>query len=69
MSQGPFLIKAAVVVTNEKQIFSINRYQTFMVGSYVIQPNREGGTIPVSNGLPMEEGSLNYFTKQDLGIH
>lgn len=66
MRHSPYLMLTAIVKTNEKQIISIDRYQRFMIGNYMLQTDREGGTIPVSIGLPMDEGKLIYVRRDEL---
>lgn len=66
MRHSPYMILAAIVKTSEKQIISIDRYQRFMIGNYLLQSDREGGTIPVSIGLPMDEGKLIYVRRDEL---
>lgn len=61
-----FLLPAATVVCGEKQVIRIDTRQPFLIGDYILTSDREGGTIPVSTGLPMDEGSFRYIYNSDL---
>lgn len=61
-----FLLPAATVVCGEKQVLRIDTRQPFMVGDLILQAGREGGSIPASTGLPMDEGSFRYVYQHDL---
>jgi len=60
------LIPAAKVVTNDKQILTIDRYSTVMIGDAILSTSRKAGSIPVSIGMPMDEGTLSYVYQHDL---
>jgi|AGFS01.1.fsa_nt_gi hypothetical protein len=60
------LIPAAKIVTNDKQILTIERYSTFMIGDAILSTSRKAGSIPVSIGMPMDEGTLSYVYQHDL---
>jgi len=60
------LIPAAKIVTNDKQILTIERYSTFMIGDAILSTSRKAGSIPVSIGMPMDEGTLSYVYQSDL---
>lgn len=60
------IVPAAEVITNGTQILTINRKSTFMLGDAIISAQRIAGSIPVSTGVPMDEGNLNYVYQSDL---
>lgn len=60
------LIPAAKITTNDKQILTIERYSTFMIGDAILSTSRKAGSIPVSIGMPMDEGTLSYVYQSDL---
>jgi len=59
-------IPAGVVVTNLKQILTIERLQPFMIGQYTLSYSREGGTIPMSVGFPQDEGDFVFLSRAEL---
>ena len=61
-----FLIPAATVVCGVMQVSSISTRQPFMIGDLILNAAREPGSIPASNGLPMDEGSFRYVYSSDL---
>jgi len=60
------LIPAAEVITNALQILLINRKSTFMIGDAILSTARIAGSVPVSIGLPMDAGVLDYIYQSDL---
>lgn len=60
------IIPVAKVNTNDTQILTIERLNTFMIGDAFVSSTREAGTIPLSTGLPMDEGKFVYVYKSDL---
>lgn len=66
MRHNNFLLPAATVVCGEKQVLSITTRQPFLIGDLILNAGREPGTIPASNGLPMDDGSFRYVYSSDL---
>lgn len=60
------LLKAATIVTNDKQILTITRHQPFMIGQNALSYTREGGIIPVSSGYPQDEGVFPFLRNAEL---
>lgn len=60
------LLMVAVITTNDKQILTIERKQPFMIGDFMLGYTREGGIIPVSTGLPQEEGVFAFLREAEL---
>ena len=60
------LLLAGELTTNDKQILTIKRYQPVMIGDFQLSYTREGGTIPVSTGMPQDEGRLALLTQAEL---
>lgn len=60
------LLKAATIVTNDKQILTITRHQPLMIGQYQLSYTREGGIIPVSSGFPQDEGDFIFLRDVEL---
>ena len=60
------MLKAATVVTNDKQILTIVRHQPLMIGPYLLSYTREGGIIPMSTGFPQDEGDFFFLRGAEL---
>lgn len=60
------LLLAGELTTNDKQILTIKRYQPVMIGDFQLSYTREGGTIPISTGMPQDEGRLVILTQAEL---
>lgn len=60
------IIPVAVVETNATQILTMTRFNTFMLGDAIVTNVRGPGTIPVSTGMPMDEGTFGYIYQSDL---
>lgn len=57
------LVPVVKLTTNESQILTIERYQSFIIGDGLVTTERQPGSIPLSAGVPMEEGAF-VFTRQ-----
>lgn len=66
MRKSGNMLKAATVVTNDKQILTIVRHQPLTVGPYQLSYTREGGTIPMSTGFPQDEGDFPFLRSAEL---
>lgn len=60
------LLPAATLTTNDKQILTIVRHQSFMIGDYLLSDVREGGIIPVSSGFPQDPGNFPFLRASEL---
>lgn len=60
------LMKAATVVTNDRQILTITRHQPLFIGGYMLSYTREGGIIPLSTGFPQDEGDFIFLHQAEL---
>lgn len=60
------LLLVGVITTNDKQILTIERKQPFMIGDLMLGYTREGGIIPVSTGLPQDEGVFSFLREAEL---
>lgn len=60
------MMLVSVLVTNDKQILTISRLQPVMIGDYQISYERDGGIIPVSTGLPQDQGTFIFLKQSEL---
>lgn len=60
------LLLAGKLETNDKQILNIVRLQPIMIGGYQLSYTREGGTIPISTGLPQDPGTFSFLRQAEL---
>lgn len=58
----------ATVRTSKTKIEEIDRLQPLMVGDYLVSRFREGGIIPISTGLPQDEGRFEILEPEDVGL-
>lgn len=66
LRKRPGMMLVSIVVTNEKQILTIERLQPFMIGEYLFSYSRDGGIIPVSSGFPQDNGSFIFLRNAEL---
>lgn len=66
MRKSGNMLKAATIVTNDRQILTIVRHQPLMVGPYLLSFTREGGIIPMSTGFPQDEGDFFFLRGAEL---
>lgn len=66
MRKSGNMLKAATIVTNDKQILTITRHQPLMIGPYLLSYTREGGIIPMSTGFPHDEGDFFMLRNAEL---
>lgn len=66
MRKSGNMLKAATVVTNDRQILTIVRHQPLMIGPYLLSYTREGGIIPMSTGFPHDEGDFYMLRNAEL---
>lgn len=66
MRKAGNMLRVAKLVTNDKQILTIERYQPLMVGSHQLSYTREGGIIPISSGFPQDEGDFIFLRNAEL---
>ena len=60
------LLHVATAVTNTNQIASITRQKVFTIGEFLLSYTRTGGIIPVSSGLPQDEGTFSFLKASEL---
>lgn len=60
------LLLVGTLTTNDKQILNITRLQPIMIGGYQLSYTREGGVIPLSTGLPQDQGTFNFLKQAEL---
>lgn len=60
------IIPAAKITTGVNQITEIESYNTFMIGDGIVSSVRKPGTIPLSLGLPQDEGTFSYVRQVDF---
>jgi len=66
MRKSGNMLKAATIVTNDRQILTIVRHQPLMIGPYLLSYTREGGIIPMSTGFPHDEGDFYMLRNAEL---
>lgn len=60
------LLPIGMFTTNDTQILTIKRAQPLMVGEYLLSHEREGGIIPVSSGVPQDDGMFKLIKSGEL---
>lgn len=60
------LLLVASLITNDKQILTITRNRSFVIGDLHLSGVREGGIIPVSSGFPQNEGTFAFLRQSEL---
>lgn len=56
----------ATITTSATQILTIERFQPFLIGDLELSNVRKGGGIPVSSGLPQDDGDFVFLKQSEL---
>lgn len=60
------MMHVATITTGASLIDSIESRQPFMIGDLELSYTRTGGTIPVSSGLPQDDGTFAFLKQSEL---
>ena len=66
LRRGNALLLVSRVVTNSTQILTIERNQPFVVGDHELSYTRKGGIIPISSGMPQDDGTFVFLKASEL---
>lgn len=60
------MMHVATITTTATQIASIESRQPFLIGDLELSYTRNAGTIPVSSGLPQDDGTFAFLKQSEL---
>ena len=64
--ETPFQVWAAKVVTNNLQILTIDRYNSFTINGSRVSEVKRGNSIPASSGLVDSEGQIPWLRSNEM---